>query len=330
MAGAALLPWSGLQGAGGQRVESSSPRSARSRSPSPYRCRNVAAAGIEPPTSRSPSGRPRWPSPSPPPQVVRHSGMAAITTPVGKVSVSVALGGDAAVRVAQRDGEGRDTARIDGGRAEGLAERGRNGDRGRVTVKVATAGAALVPLLVCKAPDASALSVASRVRRGHIHRHRAGAGRVPLPAGIVPPVKVTVVSRDRGGRTARRRWLRSVRRSRTPLGKVSVSGRESRRPMAFGLVNVMVRVEVPPALMVAGLKALPSVGVAGPAARTAHGDGDVVGIHRHCTISRQGSTGHGCAGIQGDARERENIPCERSGCTESRGAADLPEHVAIW
>jgi hypothetical protein len=32
--------------------------------------------------------------------------------------------------------------------------------------------------------------------------------------------------------------------------------------------------------------------------------------------------------LQGDARERENISYEFSGCAESRGAADLPEHVA--
>lgn len=58
-------------------------------------------------------------------------------------------------------------------------------------------------------------------------------------------------------------------------------------------------------------------------------DTDGVGIHRHRTSSlRQGSTAlNCCGGVQGDARERENIPCERSACTESRGAADLPEHA---
>ena len=57
-------------------------------------------------------------------------------------------------------------------------------------------------------------------------------------------------------------------------------------------------------------------------------DGDVVGIHRHFTISRQGSTGHARAVLQGDARERENVSYELSGCADGRGAADLPKHVA--
>ena len=99
--------------------------------------------------------------------------------------------------------------------------------------------------------------------------------------------------------------------------------------VSLALLKVMVRVETPPALMVAGLKVLLSVGGMGVTGDTPHtADGDGVGIQRHCTISRQDSTGHVCAGIEGDARERENTAYERSGCTESRGAADLPKDVA--
>jgi len=47
----------------------------------------------------------------------------------------------------------------------------------------------------------------------------------------------------------------------TPVGKVSVKGVLKLAAVLFGLVKVIVKVEVPPALMVAGLKALPSVGV---------------------------------------------------------------------
>ena len=66
---------------------------------------------------------------------------------------------------------------------------------------------------------------------------------------------------------------------------------------------------------------------AGPGSATANGDH--VGIQGHGTNSRQGSTGHNCCtSTQGDALVRENIPCERSGRSDSRGAADLPEHVA--
>jgi len=54
----------------------------------------------------------------------------------------------------------------------------------------------------------------------------------------------------------------------TPLGNVSMSGAVRLASVALALLNVMVRVEIPPALMVAGLKALPSVGAATPAAPT--------------------------------------------------------------
>ena len=55
---------------------------------------------------------------------------------------------------------------------------------------------------------------------------------------------------------------------------------------------------------------------------------DGVGIHRHCTIARQGSPVMLAPVFRVMLVERENISCERSACTESRGAADLPEHVA--
>ena len=45
-----------------------------------------------------------------------------------------------------------------------------------------------------------------------------------------------------------------------PLGNVSVSGPVSLAAVALALLNVMVSVETPPALMVAGLKDLPRVG----------------------------------------------------------------------
>jgi hypothetical protein len=47
----------------------------------------------------------------------------------------------------------------------------------------------------------------------------------------------------------------------TPLGNVSVSGPVRVAAVVFALFKVIVRVEVPPGAMVAGLKALPSVGV---------------------------------------------------------------------
>ena len=52
---------------------------------------------------------------------------------------------------------------------------------------------------------------------------------------------------------------------------------------------------------------------------------NAVGIQRYCASLRQGPTAvNCCAGVQGDAGEREDISFERSSCTEGRGAADRP------
>ena len=57
---------------------------------------------------------------------------------------------------------------------------------------------------------------------------------------------------------------------------------------------------------------------------------DDITIQGHGTISRQGAPAtDGCAGIQGDAGERENISLKRRRCAESRGAANLPVHVRV-
>jgi hypothetical protein len=53
----------------------------------------------------------------------------------------------------------------------------------------------------------------------------------------------------------------AVPETTTPLGNVSVNGALRVAAVVFALLKVIVRVEVPPAAMVAGLKALPSVGV---------------------------------------------------------------------
>ena len=49
----------------------------------------------------------------------------------------------------------------------------------------------------------------------------------------------------------------------TPPGKVSISGAVRVASARLGLLKVMVSVEIPPVLMLAGLKALPSKGAAG-------------------------------------------------------------------
>jgi hypothetical protein len=97
-------------------------------------------------------------------------------------------------------------------------------------------------------------------------------------AGIVPPVRTTVdgVPNQRGvidagtGEAAvgppveavpPAQVVLALPETTTPVGKVSVKGALRLAAVLFWLVKVMVKVEVPPALMVAGLKALPTVGV---------------------------------------------------------------------
>jgi hypothetical protein len=69
-----------------------------------------------------------------------------------------------------------------------------------------------------------------------------------LPAGIVPPVNVTVETLVLA---APPQVLLALPEIRTPLGNVSVSGAVRRAGEAPALLKVMVRTETPPALMVA-------------------------------------------------------------------------------
>ena len=87
-------------------------------------------------------------------------------------------------------------------------------------------------------------------------------------AGIEPPVKVTV---EVPPSSVPPQVVLRVPETTTPLGNVSVSDAEL-AAVASGLLKVMVRVDVPPALMVAGLKALPSVGGMGVTGGTAHAE----------------------------------------------------------
>ena len=58
------------------------------------------------------------------------------------------------------------------------------------------------------------------------------------------------------------------------------------------------------------------------------GDVDVIVIQSHGTVHCQGAAGHACPNIEGDALVSENTAIKRRACAESRGGADLPEHVA--
>jgi hypothetical protein len=69
-----------------------------------------------------------------------------------------------------------------------------------------------------------------------------------LPAGIVPPVNVTVETLVLA---APPQVLLALPEITTPLGNLSVSGAVRRAGVAPALLKVMVRTETPPALMVA-------------------------------------------------------------------------------
>ena len=131
---------------------------------------------------------------------------------------------------------------------------------GAGTVKVALASVAFSPLLVVKAPMGSvfrwlpAVAVTSTVTVQT-------PGVVLLPPGIVPPVKVSVELPAVAESTPPQVLVALGEASIvTPLGKVSVNA----APVAglvLALLKVMVRVETPPAPMVAGSNALANVGV---------------------------------------------------------------------
>lgn len=81
----------------------------------------------------------------------------------------------------------------------------------------------------------------------------------PLFGGIVPPVKVTVDA-PRGAVTFPPQSVLALSATSIPVGSVSVSGAVRLVAVLSGLLRVRVRVDVPSALIVTGLKALPSVG----------------------------------------------------------------------
>jgi hypothetical protein len=84
-------------------------------------------------------------------------------------------------------------------------------------------------------------------------------------AGIELPVKLTLELSALARRFPPQVVLAlGVAGIETPLGSVSRSGKIRLAGVLLALLKVMVSVETPPALMVAGLKALPRVGATAP------------------------------------------------------------------
>lgn len=81
-----------------------------------------------------------------------------------------------------------------------------------------------------------------------------------LLAGIEPVIKVTFERFVRAANSVLLQVVRATPTTTKPLGSVSIRGAVRMASVASGLLKVIVSVDVPPALIVAGLNALPSVG----------------------------------------------------------------------
>lgn len=144
------------------------------------------------------------------------------------------------------------------------------------TVKVALAGALLEPRVVFKAPLGSVLwwrpTLVAVTFTSTVHV----PSMPPLLAGIVPVDNVTIVSPDEAVNVPPQVVLAAgVGAISTPLGRLSMSGELKVATLALGLDSVIVRVDTPPVLMVAGLKLFPSV-VASAEVDTPHEEAVIV------------------------------------------------------
>lgn len=131
------------------------------------------------------------------------------------------------------------------------------------TVKVAIAAPALLPLLVCNPPAATVLT--------KLPAFAAVTNTVTVQepfAAIEPPVNVTVEP-PTGAVTAPPQVVVPPLETNTPVGRVSINGEVMVATVEPELFNVSVRVEVPPARIEAGPKALPSVMDGGVTAKVA-------------------------------------------------------------
>ena len=134
-----------------------------------------------------------------------------------------------------------------------------------VAVRVAVAGAALFPALVCKPPA------------GIVLRNEPTAAAVTLTAmvqdpeaGIVLNVARVTVDPPTGAATAPPQVVVGLGTpaTTTPLGKVSLNAAVRAMPDALGLFTVMVSLETPPTVILVGLNAFVTVGGRRAAAAT--------------------------------------------------------------
>src|SRR6185312_15167171 len=127
---------------------------------------------------------------------------------------------------------------------------------GVVAVKVATAGEVLLPLSVFRSPDPMEL-----MKLPALAAVTCTLTVQESLAGIAPPVSVTD-ELPASAITVPPQVLLAfgVGATSTPVGRLSTKGAFKLATVSLALFNVRVRVEVPPALIVAGVNALPTVG----------------------------------------------------------------------
>jgi hypothetical protein len=134
------------------------------------------------------------------------------------------------------------------------------------TVRVATAGAVLSPLSVFRSPAPMEL-----IKLPGLAAVTCTLTVQELLAGIAPPLSVTD-ELPASAITVPPQVLLAfgVGATSTPVGRVSTRGAFKLATVSFAFVNVSVRVEVPPASIVAGLNALPTVGGIGVTGGATH------------------------------------------------------------
>jgi hypothetical protein len=173
-----------------------------------------------------------------------------ISMPLGNVSVSGALNLAGALFALLRV-----MVRVEippNGIEAGLKDLRRLGETLAVTAKVALAATVLLPKLVGRAPADSVLVKAP----AELVVTFTVTVQEPL-AGIEPPVNVTL---DALTVAVPAQVVLALPETSKPAGNVSVRGPVSAAAVLFGLVNVMVRVEIPPNVMATGLKDLRKLG----------------------------------------------------------------------
>lgn len=184
-----------------------------------------------------------------PPQVLLALGVEAITTPLGKLSVrepvTVATLALEFVKLMVS------TETLPETMLDGLNDLVSVGGTvtAPLTVNIAEAATALVPRLVCSAPTGRVLTYVPGAATVTVIVSVCvllAASEPPVTVKVDPPTVAKIMPQV----------VLPVPAMTMPLGKKSVNGSVRLADVLFGLVAVMVSVEIPPGLIVAGVNVL--------------------------------------------------------------------------